>query len=208
MKKTVDYPGRTSCACPYLNNPDPQAHWKDCGYRLNASQPQPAEVEQPEVVGYRLKKSNQLSLMNAGADDEPLMTITQHRRITAQLRADRDEWRKIAHQLEQANAGIAQLNGQLRAECELMHERNDSLARDLALCAVEREKFRARVGELEAEIEEWSGTAVQNGMEADRLRELLRDTWDAVGEFAWDSELEARIDATLNPAPANKENGK
>lgn len=32
----VDYAGRTSCGCPYINQPDPAKHWKDCHFRLNA----------------------------------------------------------------------------------------------------------------------------------------------------------------------------
>tara|TARA_Y100001949_G_scaffold176520_1_gene190044 strand:- start:17570 stop:18211 length:642 start_codon:yes stop_codon:yes gene_type:complete len=43
MSNRVDYPGRTSCGCPYLNQPDPEQHWKDCHYRLNAQQAEPVE---------------------------------------------------------------------------------------------------------------------------------------------------------------------
>ncbi|HCL4132413.1 TPA: hypothetical protein N2C61_003521 [Pseudomonas aeruginosa] len=32
----VDYAGRTSCGCPYINQPDPAKHWKGCHFRLNA----------------------------------------------------------------------------------------------------------------------------------------------------------------------------
>lgn len=32
----VDYAGRTSCGCPYINQPDPTKHWKGCHFRLNA----------------------------------------------------------------------------------------------------------------------------------------------------------------------------
>ena len=32
----VNYSGRTSCGCPYINQPDPSKHWKECHYRLNA----------------------------------------------------------------------------------------------------------------------------------------------------------------------------
>lgn len=32
----VSYSGRTSCGCPYINQPDPTKHWKECHYRLNA----------------------------------------------------------------------------------------------------------------------------------------------------------------------------
>lgn len=32
----VDYPGRTSCGCPYINQPEPGKHWAECHFRLNA----------------------------------------------------------------------------------------------------------------------------------------------------------------------------
>lgn len=51
---------------------------------------------------------------------EPLMTVAQHQRIAAAM----------------------------AAEVEVLHERNDALARDLALCAVERERFRAELAEV------------------------------------------------------------
>ena len=37
----------------------------------------------------------------------------------------------------------------LEAENARLHERNDSLARDLALCAVERERFRAQLATIQ-----------------------------------------------------------
>ncbi|WP_443190965.1 hypothetical protein [Pseudomonas indica] len=50
---------------------------------------------------------------------------------------------------------------------------------DYDAMAAENERLRAQVAERDAAIEEWSGTAVQNGMEVDRLNariaELERD---------------------------------
>lgn len=40
---------------------------------------------------------------------------TQHQRITAAMAAEVEKWSSIAVMLEQANAGVAQLNGKLRA---------------------------------------------------------------------------------------------
>lgn len=45
----TDYPGRTSCGCPYINRSDPADHYPECHYRLNA-ETKPAE--QP-VAGWR-----------------------------------------------------------------------------------------------------------------------------------------------------------
>lgn len=151
--------------------------------------------------------------------------LAQHHRITAQLRAECERLRHSASQelaerlaaqlIESGAENYQEAHFDLEFEASgikcvavvrLQHPDKPSPHELRMQAEAERDQLRARVGELEAEIEEWSGTAVQNGMEADRLRELLRDTWDAVGEFAWDSELEARIYAALNPAPANKEN--
>ena len=46
----------------------------------------------------------------------PLMTVAQHQRITAAMAAEVETWRSNALMLEQANVGLAQLNGKLRAE--------------------------------------------------------------------------------------------
>lgn len=71
MTKAVDYPGRTSCACPFLNNPDPQAHWKECGYRLNAGNetapaPAPAPAVSDIVVADRCASCDGLTLGLSG----------------------------------------------------------------------------------------------------------------------------------------------
>ena len=48
--------------------------------------------------------------------DVPLMTVAQHQRIVAAMAAEVETWRSNALMLEQANVGLAQLNGKLRAE--------------------------------------------------------------------------------------------
>lgn len=53
MSKLTDYEGRTSCGCPYINQPDPGAHYPECLYRINSkAQPVSAKPagEVPEVL--------------------------------------------------------------------------------------------------------------------------------------------------------------
>ena len=59
----------------------------------------------------------QQSLVN-GEDDAHVELIdkAQHQRIIAAMAAEAATWRSSAVMLEQANAGLAQLNGKLRAE--------------------------------------------------------------------------------------------
>lgn len=45
-----DYPGRTSCGCPYIDRREPEKHYSDCHYRLN--NPSPAGVDGLEPSGY------------------------------------------------------------------------------------------------------------------------------------------------------------
>ena len=45
----------------------------------------------------------------------------------------------------------------------------------IAALATENAKLRAQIAERDAAIDEWSGTAVQNGMEVDRLRAELAE---------------------------------
>ena len=72
-----------------------------------------------EVVAYLLPDyaiSRRLSTHSEMKIGKPLMTVAQHQRITAAMAAEVATWRSSAVMLEQANAGIAQLNGKLRAE--------------------------------------------------------------------------------------------
>ena len=48
----VNYSGRTSCGCPYINEPGPAKHWKECHYRLN-SEKRAALSTQSEVQRLR-----------------------------------------------------------------------------------------------------------------------------------------------------------
>ena len=48
--------------------------------------------------------------------------LAQHQRITAALAAEVAAWRNCAVMLEQANAGVAQLNGELRSEIAELRE--------------------------------------------------------------------------------------
>jgi hypothetical protein len=56
-------------------------------------------VEEVEVVGHLLAKSNQLSLMPAGSSDLPLMTVAQHERIVAALSAQQSAHVSVPREL-------------------------------------------------------------------------------------------------------------
>ena len=51
--------------------------------------------------------------------------LAQHQRITAAMAAEVATWRSSALMLEQANVGLAQLNGKLRAELAELRDRLD-----------------------------------------------------------------------------------
>lgn len=61
MSNRVDYPGRTSCGCPYLNQPDAAKHWRECHYRLNTergvwqTKQVPAQDEREETMSDTLR---------------------------------------------------------------------------------------------------------------------------------------------------------
>ena len=101
-------------------------------------------------------------------ENEPLMTVAQHERITAALAAEAAAWRSIAVMLEQANAGVAQLNSKLRAEVQ--RQRTQS-APELVSVPVE-------LAERIATHLEWDGeeslTVVQYANKCDALAGELR----------------------------------
>lgn len=106
---------------------------------LKASSAQPEQPEQPEVVGYLLAKGNgTLSILRAGSSDEPVMTVAQHERITAQLHdaldeSDGDRWK-------------------LRSERDAANARLHEVATACATAEQERDAALARVAELEAKL--------------------------------------------------------
>lgn len=75
-------------------------------------------LEQVEVVGWLGGNGLHSEESMASGAPFPLMTVAQHERITAALAAEAAAWRSIAVMLEQANAGVAQLNSKLRVEVQ------------------------------------------------------------------------------------------
>jgi hypothetical protein len=92
----TDYPGRTSCGCPYINRPDPADHYPECHYRLNAevkpSEPQGGEdlgevvhIGQVSLALLHMNKKGMCSVYgHAYPDTVPMMTVAQHRRLMAE----------------------------------------------------------------------------------------------------------------------------
>ena len=102
-----------------------------------------------------------------------LMTVAQHQRIVAS-----ECLRVIQQGVDSRNKTICEL----REELELLHRQLDkfrSQSHGIPALA-EQERLREQLAQRDAAIEEWSGTAVQNGMECDRLNEKLAGVVEAL----------------------------
>ena len=145
--------------------------------------------------GYITHQFNPASWDHAGeaVGEHPLCRLSDAQRAIAELR----EECKI-----QRNS-LAGARNQLRAN-RLETER---LAVDWQAAVAERDTLRQKIAERDAAIEEWSGTAVQNGMECDRLaaqRDRLAVALDGIksdlsAAMNWGDlvRIAVRIDAAL-----------
>ena len=64
----VDYTGRTSCGCPYINQPDPAKHWKECHYRLNSEAKPAAQAEATVTDLNEMSPGARSAAMRGGMD--------------------------------------------------------------------------------------------------------------------------------------------
>ncbi len=79
----VDYAGRTSCGCPYINQPDPAKHWKACHFRLNAE----AQAEQQAAASPVVPPSGISSCPFCKGEATPLVLLNS----TNVTRVDRQD---------------------------------------------------------------------------------------------------------------------
>ncbi|HCI3127784.1 TPA: hypothetical protein NOV53_005836 [Pseudomonas aeruginosa] len=179
---------------------------------LDTPQPSPAqaEVERPEVVGY-LSITGARLLREWGVTSirreeftpeacEPLMTVAQHERITAQLHdaldeSDGDRWK-------------------LRSERDAANARLHEVATACATAEQERDAALARVAELERKLRNEENAHTTTIEQRDNAEQMMREPCRGPEEYcacAWSTSfptecyrITAELRALLNQ---DKENG-